>query len=240
MNRFITLLTAAAMATGLAACGVTPSTGNARERSELHTDAMDTLSQFRMKDASLQEKMDSAYAYAIFPDVTTAAVGVGGGHGRGEVYQGGTLIGYADISQGNIGLQLGAQSFAELVLFQNQSTLQDFQNSTFTFDARANAVAAASGAAKTADYTNGVLVFDIPQGGLMFQAAIGGQKFRYEPVGAVNNPNYNPNWNNNSYNNSNSYNNMNNGSNYNSANQPNGINTPSNMNNTPTPTIPPR
>lgn len=236
MNRLVTLLTAAVMATGLASCGVTPSTGNARERSELHADAMDTLSQFRMKDPSLQEKVDSAYAYAIFPDVTTAAVGVGGGHGRGEVYQGGTLIGYADISQGNIGLQLGAQSFAELILFQNQSALQDFQNGSFEFDARANAVAAASGAAKTADYSKGVLVFDIPQGGLMFQAAIGGQKFRYEPVGAVNNPNYNPNTNYN-YNN---YNNMNNGTNYNSANQPNGVNNPNNMNNVPTPTIPPR
>jgi lipid-binding SYLF domain-containing protein len=93
-------------------------------------------------------------------------------------------VGYADVTQANIGAQLGAQKFAELILFENQRSLLDFQDSTTTFDARATAVAAASGAAAVADYTRGVIVFTMPESGLMAQAAIGGQKFRYVPLGS--------------------------------------------------------
>jgi lipid-binding SYLF domain-containing protein len=172
----------------LAACGTTPNTGSYNQRELLHTDAQNALAQFKATDMSLEQKLDGAYAYAIFPNVVTAAVGVGGAHGNGEVYQNGRLIGYADLSQGNIGVQLGGQKYAELVLFQNDRSLSDFQHSTVEFDARASAVAAKDGAASAADYTNGVLVFALPQGGLMFQAAIGGQKFRYESANTNNMP----------------------------------------------------
>jgi hypothetical protein len=43
-------------------------------------------------------------------------------------------------------------------------------------------VAASKGAASTADYRRGVIVFTLPESGLMAQAAIGGQKFRYQPA----------------------------------------------------------
>src|SRR4051794_22982327 len=93
----------------LAACGTTPNTGTFQQREALHSDALVSLSDFRRVDPSLQSRLDSAYAFAIFPKVVTAAVGVGGAHGDGEVYQAGRLIGYADMSQGNVGVQLGAQ-----------------------------------------------------------------------------------------------------------------------------------
>jgi hypothetical protein len=46
-----------------------------------------------------------------------------------------------------------------------------------------SAVAAASGAAATAKYQQGVAVFTIAIGGLMYEAAVGGQKFGFEPFG---------------------------------------------------------
>jgi lipid-binding SYLF domain-containing protein len=165
----------------LAACGTTPNTGTFEEREALHADALTSLSEFRRLDDSLQPRLDSAHAYAIFPKVVSGAVGVGGAHGKGEVYQAGQLIGYADMSQGSIGVQLGAQRYAELILFENDRALTEFKNSTVEFDARASAVAASKGAAATANYTNGVMVFSMPETGLMFQAAIGGQKFRFTP-----------------------------------------------------------
>ncbi|HEY4330118.1 MAG TPA: hypothetical protein VGN88_10320 [Phycisphaerae bacterium] len=175
---FASLMTAAL----LAACGTTPNPGTTDDRINTHDQATGALSQFEQTDATLQSKLDNAYAYAIFPEVVTAAVGVGGAHGNGEVYQHGQLIGYADMSQANVGVQLGAQKYAELILFENDARLSDFQHSTIEFDARATAVAASSGAAATANYSNGVIVFSMPQSGLMFQAAVGGQKFRYTPV----------------------------------------------------------
>lgn len=178
-SRGSAMLACALTALWLTGCGVTPNTGNADERQALHTQCLETLKMFKDRDPTLPQRMDSAHAYAIFPEVVNAAIGVGGAHGDGEVFQGGRLLGYADMSQGNIGLQLGAQKYSELILFENDRSLSDFQGSTVEFDARATAVAAASGSASSADYTRGVMVFSMPQSGLMLQAALGGQKFRY-------------------------------------------------------------
>jgi lipid-binding SYLF domain-containing protein len=146
---------------------------------------MATLNDMKNTDPSLQGKLDSAYGYAIFPSVVNGAFAVGGAYGKGEVYKQGNMIGYADMSQANIGLQVGGQKFSELILFQNDTALTNFQQGTLEFDARATAVALASGAAAAADYTNGALVLTKAEGGLMLQAAIGGQKFRYMPSSEI-------------------------------------------------------
>jgi hypothetical protein len=44
-------------------------------------------------------------------------------------------------------------------------------------------VAATKGASANAKYQNGVAVFTTGQGGLMFEASVGGQKFGFEPFG---------------------------------------------------------
>jgi hypothetical protein len=44
-------------------------------------------------------------------------------------------------------------------------------------------VAASAGAAKDAKYQDGVAVFTHRKGGLMAEASVGGQKFRFEPFG---------------------------------------------------------
>jgi hypothetical protein len=43
-------------------------------------------------------------------------------------------------------------------------------------------VAAGEGAAKSAKYKNGVVVFTLPKKGLMAQASVGGQKFKFAPL----------------------------------------------------------
>lgn len=177
------LASLAIMATLLAACSTAPDT--AAKRATLHDEAAGTLNDFSTKDSTIKRLLSSAYADAIFPSVTTGAIGIGGAYGRAEVYQRGILVGYADLSQGSIGAQLGGQSYSELILFQNEAAFAAFKSGETVFDARATAVAASEGAAANADYRNGVIVFVAPQGGLMFQASIGGQKFGYEPVTAT-------------------------------------------------------
>ncbi|HEX6890857.1 MAG TPA: hypothetical protein VF141_09190 [Chryseolinea sp.] len=43
-----------------------------------------------------------------------------------------------------------------------------------------SAVAAASGASLNAKYVEGVMVFTMAKGGLMYEASVGGQKFKFE------------------------------------------------------------
>jgi lipid-binding SYLF domain-containing protein len=184
-TRLAWTLGCALTAAWLSGCGSTPNVGSPDERTARHNLCMATLSDMKNVDPSLQQRLDSAYGYAIFPEVINGAFGVGGAHGNGEVYQRGNLIGYADMSQANIGLQVGGQKFSELILFENETSLSNFQSSTTEFDARVTAVALASGSAAAADYTKGVLILTRPESGLMLQAAVGGQKFRYIPASDV-------------------------------------------------------
>jgi lipid-binding SYLF domain-containing protein len=79
-----------------------------------------------------------------------------------------------------VGVQLGGQSYSELLVFENKNALDKFTSGEFAFDAQASAVALKSGASANAKFSNGVAVFTMTKEGLMFEASIGGQKFSYQ------------------------------------------------------------
>src|SRR6185312_1768512 len=85
----------------LGACGSTPNTGNSEDKALLRSRAQAILAEFQSVDPTLEPLIKSSRAYAIFPHVVSVAVGLGGAHGDGEVYQDGKFIGYADVSQGS-------------------------------------------------------------------------------------------------------------------------------------------
>ncbi len=179
-NRILSLAATAVMLAGMVACDATPATKE--KKMALKEESAGVLDQFRTTDPSISRFINTAYGYVVFPSVTTGAFVFGGSYGRGEVYEKGKFVGYADITQGSFGAQIGGQSFSELIFFENKAAFASFKNGEFSFDARASAIAAANGAATTADYRNGALVFTLAQSGLMAQAAVGGQKFSFEPA----------------------------------------------------------
>jgi hypothetical protein len=78
-----------------------------------------------------------------------------------------------------VGAQIGGQSYEQIVFFENAGVYASFTGGTFELDAKASAVAASKGASTSANYERGVAVFTQATGGLMLQAAVGGQKFRF-------------------------------------------------------------
>jgi len=140
-----------------------------------------TIAQFKKTDPSLQAFFDKAYGYAVFPEITKGAIGIGGARGDGTVFEGGKAIGSTVMSQVTIGLQLGGQTYSEIIFFQNKAALDSFTKGNYEFSANASAIAAKEGASKTADYNMGVAIFTMGTEGLMFEASIGGQKFSYQP-----------------------------------------------------------
>jgi len=132
-------------------------------------------------DATLEEWFDDAYGYAIFPSVGKGGFGIGGAFGKGEVYEGGDFIGEARLTQGSIGFQLGGQVYIEVIFFEKEANLENFKESQFELSAQASAVAAAEGASVNAKYEHGVAIFTVAKGGLMYEASVGGQKFKYIP-----------------------------------------------------------
>ncbi len=150
-------------------------------RADLNDDSQKALQRLYAEDPGLSDFLGKSSGYVIFPSVGKGAIIVGGAYGRGLVYDHGSFVGYADISQATIGAQLGGQSYTELLAFEDAPALQRFEAGKFAFAANASAVALKSGAAATAKYTDGVAAFVEPQGGLMLEAAIGGQSFSYQP-----------------------------------------------------------
>jgi len=174
------LIAAAAVVLLIGGCASAPRTELEKDR--LHERAQAALEDFRSVDPTLSERLEDAYGYAIFPSVTKGGAGFGGAHGWGEAYEGGELVGYAELTQGSLGAQLGGQSYSELILFEDKATFQDFRHDSVEFAAQASAVAASKGAAAGADYERGVMVFTRTQSGLMFEASIGGQGFDFMPL----------------------------------------------------------
>lgn len=159
------------------ACHTAPTTEVERERLMQH--AADAIDAFRETDPTMQAFFDTAEGWAVFPAVGKGGAGVGGAYGKGVLYQNGQPIGFADLTQGTIGFQLGGQSYREIIFFAD--AIADFMAGEFAFSAQASAVAATAGASADADYQNGVAVFTMQRGGLMYEASIGGQKFNYVP-----------------------------------------------------------
>ncbi len=83
------------------------------------------------------------------------------------------------MTQITVGAQIGGQAYSELMFIQDAPTFNRFKLSQTEFAANASAVIAKSGAGATNDYDHGLAVFVKPKEGVMAEAAIGGQKYRF-------------------------------------------------------------
>lgn len=154
---------------------------DAKDQPAENVKSAEAIANFKNSDPSMKAFFDKAYGYAIFPTVGKGGIGIGGAYGKGEVYRRGKLIGYSSLTQVTIGFQLGGQAYSEIIFFKDKATLDDFTSGNFEFNAQASAVAVTAGASADADYSNGVAIFTIAKGGLMYEASVGGQKFSFTP-----------------------------------------------------------
>ena len=145
-----------------------------------------------------------SYGYAVFPTIGSGALAVGGAFGKGRVYIHGSYVGDTKMAQLSVGFQAGGKAYSEIIFFEDKRALDDFESGSFAFGADASVVAITAGANADAAtngasagvsggqrdattrgiYHNGMAVFTVAKGGLMYAAAVAGQKFTYEPRGA--------------------------------------------------------
>jgi lipid-binding SYLF domain-containing protein len=132
-------------------------------------------------DPGIETFFKNAAGYAVFPTVGKGGIVIGGAYGKGLVIVDGKVDGYTSMSQATIGLQLGGQKYAQFIFFRDETAVGHFRRGNFEFNAQASAVAITAGASADAAYDSGVAVFTHAAGGLMFEASIGGQRFKYTP-----------------------------------------------------------
>lgn len=161
----------------------------------------DTIEIYKKSEA-VQPFFKNAYGYAVFPTIGKAGIGIGGAYGTGQVYRGGKVTGETSLIKATIGFQLGGQAFSEMIFFEDKRAYDEFTSGEFEFDAAASAVAITAGVQAKAGtegatagasagpatgkqvksgYHKGMAVFVHTKGGLMYEAAIGGQKFSFKP-----------------------------------------------------------
>ena len=162
----------------LASCATAPA--SREDKAALVAESTSRWQQMRTADPALAALVQRGHGYALFPDVGKAGLGVGGAYGRGVVYERGQHIGYSDLTLGTVGVQVGGQSFSELLVFENKVALERFKEGRVGFAADASAVVLKSGVATNANFVDGVAVVVQPIGGVMVEAAIGGQQFTYQ------------------------------------------------------------
>ena len=142
--------------------------------------ALDTKNIFLEQDKGLNKFFNEAFGYAIFPTVGKGAAVVGGAHGGGTVFKAGTPVGKTTLSQLTVGLQLGGQTYMEVIFFEDERAYNNFISGKLKLSAQLSAVAVTAGASLDAGYNDGVAVFTAAKGGLMYEASVGGQKFTYK------------------------------------------------------------
>ena len=154
------------------------------------------------KSEQTSEYFAKSYGYALFPTVGKGALVIGAGHGSGKVYEKGAYVGDTSITQLSVGFQAGGEAFSEIIFFEHKAAFDKFTAGNFEFAATAqataitanvSATAGTTGASATASatkndaattnaaYNDGMAVFTVAKGGLMYEASVAGQKFSYKP-----------------------------------------------------------
>jgi lipid-binding SYLF domain-containing protein len=145
-----------------------------------------------------------SYGYAIFPTIGEGGFVVGAAGGKGQVFIRGRQVGEATLAEVSVGFQAGGQAFSEIIFFEDKRAADEFESGHFEFGADAKVIAITAGADVSAatngqqagvsggkkdartvgHYYKGMAVFTIAKGGLMYQAAVSGQKFSFKPLSA--------------------------------------------------------
>lgn len=148
-------------------------------RAQLSKDVPDTIAGYRKTDPDMERFFKESAGYVVFPRIGKVGFIIAGGHGTGEVYGEGKLLGTATITIATVGLQAGAQEFSEIIFFHDRAALDRFKQNKFEFTANVSAVIVKAGASKGANYRDGTAVFTQPRGGAMVEIALGTQKFSF-------------------------------------------------------------
>ncbi len=187
MHRALKILACVALCLVTAGCESAAKSTSGQKLDDLTTRASLTVDRAQRDYPRTATYFENSAGYVVFPEVGKGGFIVGGSHGIGAVYErravlGDAVIGTADVSAGSIGLQIGGQTFSEIIFFEDDIALRRFKESKLELAANATAVAAAAGASAQAEYDNGVAIFIFNEKGLMGELSVGGQKFDYHAL----------------------------------------------------------
>jgi lipid-binding SYLF domain-containing protein len=148
--------------------------------SKLANETEKAIKRLYASNPTIKQHFYDAHGFVVYPVITKGGLGIGGAGGKGLVFENYKVIGGASLAQATIGLQAGGQQYMEVIFFEDKAALDRFKEGKIKFSGQASAVALKDGASVDVDYQDGVAVFTKAKGGLMAEASLGGQKFKYK------------------------------------------------------------
>lgn len=171
-----------ALAIALVAAAVAAPAAQA-DAAKINREVAATLKEFRENTPpKAQRYIAKAAGVLVFPSVVKAGIGIGGEYGEGALLVGNKVVDYYSVAGASIGLQLGAQSRAQLILFMTPKALADFRKAKGWKAGVDGSIAlvtiGAGGEVMTPDADDqAVLGFVYGAKGLMYNLSFEGQKF---------------------------------------------------------------
>lgn len=165
---------------GLALASINSFGWDPTEVEEYDAKAQEALAAFKEDDPKVQRYIDVASGYVVIPTVGKGGLGIGGARGKGVLYEDGNVTALVTLTQVSFGFQAGGQAYSEFIFFEDDATLENFKRGNYELGAQASAVAVTAGASADANFNGGMAIFTQAKGGLMYEASVGGQKFKVE------------------------------------------------------------
>ncbi len=142
--------------------------------------ALDTVAAFKKNDSGMEAYFSKARGYVVYPSVGKAGFGIGGAHGKGIVFEAGKAIGTSSLTQVSIGFQLGGQVYSEIVFFKDSAAMNIFTKGEIEVSAQVSAVAVTEGISAQTGFIDGIAIFTMAKGGLMYEASVAGQQLSFK------------------------------------------------------------
>ena len=164
----------------IAATTVFAGTAHAASKAKIDRRVDEKLAQFREDVSGADALLAKANGVLVFPSIKKAGIGIGGEYGQGALRIGGKTVGYYSTAAASIGLQLGAQARAQILVFLDQKALEKFRASD-GWEIGADASVAvitlgAGGAVDTTSIEQPIVAFVFDNKGLMYNLSLEGSK----------------------------------------------------------------
>ena len=142
------------------------------------------LAWFQSNVYGLDDQINNAAGYIIFPKVGQYGIIFGGGKfGRGMLNKpNGDQIGWAAVNTSSIGLQAGVQGFKMLIIIEDKYTLAKFMDNQLEGSVNAMAVVGEEGGSSLGLFDDGMVIYQGANTGLMAGVNIGLDYIRYKPL----------------------------------------------------------
>jgi lipid-binding SYLF domain-containing protein len=151
----------------------------AEEGDRLQERAQEAIARVRAEVERSHPFFEEAYAMAVWPGITRAALGFGGAYGKGVVIEQGEAVGTVSYWQFSSGIQAGAKNFALIIFFKDKEALEGLKRNDTQFTGQAGVDFGTYGASGTPAYNDGVALIALTNLGLMAEFSAAGVWFRY-------------------------------------------------------------